>query len=492
MKKTITIINLFFVLTFFGQTKIYETELSKDKKNVVVNASYISHENKLLLKIVNSKKLNVFDSAMLLDEKGEIKELVNDQKFNFFNYSGSDDSFYVSNNIDINNSNYTYFFKGNKISRKERDKSFDINLFDSNRRITLSGEKEDYPALELLDEKFYMNIFDFKKNVNNRVLLEKPDVKRLKGEDKLILENSYLLGENFNNSFRTLMNQGKFEIITKSIFKDKKKSILYRTIYNDLGKIEKEFNYVVEIEKDKFSYFKTNSNRKNQEHTPSKVYRRSNTSSVSKNITFFEIAIQDLDINEFYIDNENRFLYIYGATSNNEKEPHGVYIQKFDIDGTLIWKNYFLIDDKDGFNQIRQLWKSTNINLQEYLDKNLVLSIQGSKNISSSSLYNHFLTVDKNTGKLINQNKIHTEADHTTIRDSYKSFGFYDYIYTTKNVNFSIDGLMAYTLNEKIKSRIDGYGKPKDEMFFDAFMTSNGIWLIETDNETKYSITLYK
>lgn len=492
MKKTITIINLFFFFTFYGQTKIFETELSKDKVKIV-NIQYSHPLNKIIVKSVINNNKHISNELKIIDENAKVVDLVKDDTFASIFFSDSDNVFYTKDIFGYYKpANYRFYVNGEiyKASKKLINKEEDY--FNKDRLLFLSGDKEDDIDLNIEKDNFFLNVFDFKNDLIKKVKINKPDYKRLKGEDKIEL-TAIGFSKDYPSSFNTDYNNEKFEIYTKTTFKNKNKSIIYRSIYNDLGEIEKEIEYNILLDNNKFGYIlPLNSFEKNRDHTNSIIFLGEN----------YEKPIPDLDINAFFIDSNTDF-YVYGIYLNNDSYPGGFYIQKFSSNGKLLWKKmYEVIDKKNLFNNsiqkkehtitlaLLKYWKMTGIALQQYTNENqLVLNLKGPSSFKDRT--NHYFVIDKSNGDLLKKSEIETSTDYNTFV-AYKSFGHAYYNTLAKKINLSDNGLIAYSLNDKIKKHIDSFSKPKDDIYFDAIISSKGIWLIETDDESKYSITLYK
>lgn len=490
MKKTITVINLFFVLTFFGQTKIYETELSKDKTRRV-DCIYSQKQNKIIVNSSINSKSYAFNNSIIIDENANVVNLVDGETFTSLYYSDTDGSYYIKDLLGYYKPANYNFYANNEVSKLTKKITIeDEDYLNKERLIYLTGEKDDV-NVNIEKDNLYFNIFDYKKNNIKKIKIEKPDYKRLKGDDKYNLKGDGYLSKDHPSSISTNYFNDKFEIYTKTIFKDKNKAIIYRTIYNDIGKIEKEIEYNVSIDNFTFgNMLPVNSYSKNRDHTESSIY------VIGIDKYTYRIPIKDLDINDFFIDYTNSDFYVYGIFLNDKDEPSGFYIQKFSFDGTLIWKKMYDVLDDEDFNRqhnanfIVKFWKETGIALQQsFNDSELVLNLKGEA--SGSDRYYNYYVIDKSNGNLIDKNQTKPKVDYDGMRKE-NSYGLTYYYTPNKNINLSDNGYLAYNLNDKIKKHIDSYSKPKDDFYFDAIISSKGIWLIETDNKTKYSITLYK
>jgi hypothetical protein len=496
MKKIITIINLFFVLTFFGQTKIYETELSK-KGTINVQCQYSFDLNKIIVNSVAKNNKHVSNESKIIDENAKVVDLATDETFTSIYFSDTENVYYTKDILGYYKpANYSFYVNGEiyKVSKKINKKELNLNkvekylkteedYFNKDRLLFLTGDKDDDIVLNIEKDNFFLNVFDFKNDKIKKIKLEKPNYKRLKGEDKMRLK-AIGLSKDHPSSFSTNYSNDKFEIYSKTTFVDQDKSIIYRTIYNDLGKIEKDIQYNISLDNYTFGYMKPiNSFDKNRSHTSSNIY------TYTSGKYTYNRPVVDLDINDFFIDSNSDF-YVFGMYIKEESIPGGYYIHKFSSDGNLIWKKTYEIIDENNFNQKRQDWNMTGIALQQYSNQNqLVLNLKGPSSYRDRK--NHYFVIDKNNGDLLKKSEIETSTDYNTF-GAYKSFGHTYFNTFTKKLNLSDDGLLAYSLNDKIKNKIDSYSKPKDDMYFDAIISSKGIWLIETDNDSKYSITLYK
>jgi hypothetical protein len=483
MKKIVTLVTLSFVLTSVGQTKIYETELSKDKIRTV-QCKYSHKLNKIIVNSVSKNKGLIFNNSKLIDENAIAVDLVKDDTFTSIYYSEADNTYYTEDMIGFYKPANYNFYVGDKISKSTRKiVNKELDYFDKDRLLFLTGQKDDDVILNIEKDNFFLNAFDYKNNKIIKSKLDKPDYKRLKGEDKMRLRGIGLSKDN-PSSFSTNYYNNKFEIYSKTTFTDHNSSIIYRTIYNDLGKIEKDIQYDISLDNYTFGYMiPTNSFNKNRSHTSRNIY-----TYTSGKYTYNKQVV-DLDINDFFIDSNSDF-YVYGMYIKEGGMPGGFYIHKFLSDGNLIWKKTYEVLDVNNFNKKKQDWNMTGIALKQFSNENqLVLNVKGPS--SYRDRYNHYFIIDKNNGDLLKKSQIEANTDYNTF-GSLRSFGSTYYNTFTKSINLSDDGLLAYALNDKINKHINGYSKPKNDIYFDAIISAKGIWLIETDNESKYSITLYK
>jgi hypothetical protein len=350
---------------------------------------------------------------------------------------------YDNSSIDLANINYTF-------GSKYYNDKYELEIVNDNGKSKINYEKDD----------LYLNTVNIFSNEKKTFKIEKPDVNRLMNEE-CIKPKEYL------GFASRLIDNEKFEIITKSISKDYKTSILFRTFYNMEGKKLDEKKYAVSLSSEYL------------------IYSANNAARIGPKPTGFvnetPIFLTDLGINDFLVDNVTLDVYIFGLYGfkgrelNDDNSPAGHYIFKFDKDGNQIWKSINKIDDKDDFNKKIHLAR-VDCSLS-FIKNNLCFQ----SGVSYSDKYYHYSILDKGTGNILNKDKI------VYNRDMFYNLETKQY----KNKLFDINGLIAIDSNGKIANYLKN-NSSKNKLFFSTVFSDKGIWLFETDKKEYYKLTFFE
>jgi len=461
---------LFFItllLSFYvnSQTTIVDENLNKQKSFFQYHYSFPT--NTLILNEASEKRSCL--KTFAYNAEGDKDTLQIASKFHYFNIS--------ENGINYNSGflesataspQITYYSKGkyygaDKVKNYSNNHSLFETFFNDQyqfRIIDASGT----PGMDFEKDGIYLEKKDYTMKTTKKISLKKPNMQRLRGKDLLSIKNI---------GFRTnLVDNDSFEIVTKNVSNDEKTSTLYRTIYDLEGTIINDYSYSYTVPTGKLVRCKT----------------RELSMCISTNSrSFVDGPIADLGINEHYIDPLTGDVYIFGLYMDNS--PIGFYIIKFTKEGKKNWEKFYEINDK-GFNDRTQYWENTGIYLHPFMNENtLAVAIEG----NYPDKYNHFFTINNKTGEIQKKANVNSnvETNKGGMSLALKRHSIFGNIKLASKKYCERNTLFAYSINEKVKKHIDGI-KSKKEVFFDTYITSKGLWLLESDNDNYYKVTLFK
>jgi hypothetical protein len=370
---------------------------------------------------------------------------------------------------DINNSYFGSTDEQNRIKNNFRDvfSSFN-NSFNDLYELGFTNQKGKM-NINLEKDDIYLETVEIKTSAKKRVKLVKPNLALLKG-------NSFTESE-YEASFNCRINgNDNFDLITKSLSKDLKTSILYKTTYDFQGKKLRDVSFKLDLE----NYFFVISNN----------YGGPSYGSISGGGPTF-ISLDNLSINNYYEDVVNGDVYVYGIFSDRKSGPKGFYVFKFDKEGNKLWESINNIESKDYFEKIKYNSKMQ-VSLVEY-KKNLLFSVSVDDfNEFSISEFSNSTIVDKATGSISKINFI------TYNKNGYLGGGdfFIRPIYESKDVfknkSFTPDCFVALSIDDEYMKYIKGLTVKGNHLYFDTIFSDQGIWLVETDNKEYYKVTLFK
>lgn len=490
MKKLFLPLAFIAVMGMQAQTKIYETELNEKKP--VVKYNYLPKSNRIIIKEAFEKQLAyaTFNNAIIFDNKSESKQIIDNQpflylftSFNELDYGSLftnsavgalNISFYQDNKVNSfkidskDYSKYSFNFEANKLEMKPR-----IN-FDENFMYVITDQKGKSSGLKIEKDILQLEKFDIEKKTKKSFKIKQIDISKLNSKD---LEVSKQI------SFQSRFYDDSFEIVTKTVKDDFTSSILYRHIYDLNGEFLKEVKYSYNSLKGVFAPISTNS-------------RYENLVNASQSV---DLAVPiELDVNDYLIDSITNDLYVYGLTQDKKSNSYflnsllGFYIIKFNENGDKIWEKYYDIIDVKGFSNKKQKPLTININLKEYLNSNeLVLSIVGLNTYTNH--YNIFHVINKETGTVKMNKQINTDTKSSKGTFTYGGkYSIFENIEFDKTKFCDETTFLVATLNNEINNYIKNISKNKNDIFFNSIISKEGIWLIETDNETYYKVNFFK
>jgi|GEM_PF-4848763 len=469
-----------FLLSSLGlsaQTTILEETLGKGKPKFTYD--YSVQMNKIIISEAFESSMGggIFNKAFMCDENGNKEMIIDGGKFSSLEMSDNGVDFlsiYLAKKLGPRT--VAYYINSKKYDVGEMKNFFGVftsyaHLFTNQYQLKILDVKGK-TDFDFEKDGFYLHKTDFTKKTSKSIPIKKPNLQRLKGENLLKVKNI--------GCYANLIDNNSFELITKSVDKHLTGSTMYRTIYDLEGKIINDYTYRYELPKGGLVRCVTREGKDAISVQPD--------NSITKSTPFGQFGpILDLGINDHFIDPVTKDVYIYGLYV--EEFPAGFYLIRYTNEGEKIWERQYEIADKKGLNNKRQLWSSVSLRINNYMDdKTLSFSIHG---LGGKDSYNHFFLLDKDKGDVEKQvyQDSETVAKGGLLTLAHSSI--YEVTKLAKNRYCDSNTLMAYTLNEKVKKYMDGVVNKK-EISFDGYLTSKGFWLLESDNDNYYKVTLFK
>jgi len=330
-------------------------------------------------------------------------------------------------------------------------------LADKNEESKINFDKEDMFL-------FKINVHTQKKE---KILISEPVINQIIKDDYYDLKKIY---------FKPFFRKDYFELVTKLIGKDCKTSTLHRFQYDYNGKKVNSYTYKISLDN---PFVRTNNGGGNLSYTSFQ-----NSSNV---IVGF---VDQLTINNFYIDELTQDIYVYGLFGEKDKKninsnPKGYYIFKFNQKGDLLWKQSSDINDK----QLNSFSNEGNLYTRLYLNKSNVNFVIYSEKFDEFIFYKQ-LNLEK--GNVIKENKITYKEDKVfTMMSGTRDFLLSFYEINKTKVRFDALALVYYDCNQNFKSYINSINSSKDKIYLNTLVAKEGIWLIETDNKNYYKVTYF-
>ena len=469
----------FCLASFLGkaQVTIVEEIYVKDSKPVGFN--YLKHTHNVVIHkgkkmgglVAASQTNNIYSYSIT----GEKKTIVENEKLYNCSFSPSENTFRM---LDISKSMFKikvkYLINGNSSPLFDFDASnaypkyFKYKNFTDKYELKLTNQKNN-SDINFEKDNLTLKTVDIATRKEKVYKLDKPSIARLIGAN--LVEPRKSIGLNY------ILNEDEsFDLITKSISSDYSKTTLYKTNYSTVdGKIVSDIAFELNLEDKKL------------------VYSNNNGGFIgypaNKSLPFFD---DDLSINNFITDS-NGDVYIYGlygdkiAELNDETNPKGYYVFKFDKMGKIIWKSINKIDEKK-FNDKHYMY-FTETNLSIINDQLCFYAF-----VNENQEYLNYGIIDMNSGKLTKSNNIIFHEFMSRVgfgNDFFKLDYEYKDVKELKNKKFNLPGIIAYDLNTKFSNYVKAV-KIKNETHFLTLFSDIGIWLIETDNDNYYKVSYFK
>jgi len=470
MKKILLSGILMIGLLSFSQTTI--TSGTLDKKKPLVKFDYLPITNRLIVEEAydRNSQNGLFNYALVFDALGKRDSIIKKDNFVELIFSKSEKNYKLFNQNGYFSKPYFKFFNNGKDYTEITDcnncHGTFADFFTDIYQLKLMNQKKNF-NIKIESDILYLEKHNFITNTTKSISIKYPNINRLKSKD-LDIPSRIAFQKN-------IYDDKSFELITKSVSKDNKSMTLYKTKYDLEGKLLSDIAFNILSPKGELVCVYN-------AHTLQNRY-------YSTPILTMNVPAKDLDINDHYVDPVTKDVYIFGISRDNG--PLGFYLFKFDEGGVKIWEKFYDIDNPKGFNQNNQLWNMLTISLYEYMDtKTIAISIDGE--YSYTKRYNHFFIINKDNGNLDLSKTMDSYTD--TGKGGLTSISKYSIFETTKlekNKYCSEKTLLAYTLNDKVKKYIDGITGKKDVMF-DTYISPKGLWLLESDNDDYYKVTLFK
>jgi hypothetical protein len=481
MKKPLFYFVLLSSICINAQTTIVEEKFEKD--NMPLSYDYLPESDKLIIEKGEYKSMStnrMIKSINKFDINGKKEILAENAELMNVVFSSSENTFMVNEYSRLTlGKKFKYVVNGKSTPfidiselKNSNHLAFRDQYFNDKYELGFTDEKSK-KSIDFEKDDLFLEVTDIFTRVKNRYNVEKPDINRLNG-------NAFIKPDKNLGFAAIITNAEAFEIITKSISKDYKTTILYRTNYNMKGKKLDETSFVINLN----NYFLIYSNNGGG---------FIGTTSSGANSYSIPIFVDDLSINNFLQDEKTGEVYIYGLFGekskglNDDNSASGYYIFKFDKTGKKIWETINTIDDKKGFNKKIHLYRL----LSNLTIKDNELYFRTGTDYNKEQIHEFFL--DKNTGTILNKNKISFKEDKIyTLKGDIRYFllSFYQYE-GYKNKVFDFDGLVAIDTNIKVAQYLKNIDS-KNKLYFNTIISNKGIWLIESDNEEYYKVTFFK
>ena len=491
MKRILLSISLISSIYLSAQTLIIDKKFGD--KDIPVNFEYLPISQKFVF--FSGEKITMTGSAFTttasaFDGNGKESKLFENQKLFSCSYSSTENSFM---NIDIEKSIWAYNYKiyVNDIvaelgSEKIKDMNFTFfgynignvavaqsqsgagkidGAFNDFYLLGFSNQKNKY-KVEFEKDDIFLEVIELKTGSRKRFQIEKPDLALLKGDSFAKTDHKVTFTCKLNGN-------DNFDLITKSISQDFQTVIIYKTTYNFEGKKLKMVPLTLKLN-DKF--FVTSYNG----------------GGPSESTSNGSIKLDGLSINNYFEDQKNGDLYVFGIYSNEAPKkiggsihPKGFYVFKFDKEGNKIWESVNNIEGKDFLERIKYA-PGLNVSFAEYKD-NLVFSVS----VNDFTEFTNAALVDKTNGTVLKSSFL--EYNNNTSHEKFSAFinNTYDYK-ELRNKSFSPVAFAAMTLNDDLFTYLKGVPEGDKRLHFSTLFSNQGIWLVETDNKNYYKVLLFK
>ena len=483
MKKVILNILFLSSLCMSAQNTVYETELSKD--NPLIRCNYLPKSNKLIIKGRKGKfsQNDYFNNALSIDSNKQTQKIVDNQEFTIINASLDEKNFSTKSEQVINSNKVSHFNIEGKdyVATIKKDEClpffihysqdfFNIEQvcsFDNTGMYSVVSDKSHFRCIDIEKEDLLLLKYDFIKKGYKSIPFKKPNIDRLKTKDLDVPSRITFQSRFYGNN--------TFEIVTKSLLKNHTSSTLYRTIYGFDGKQIKEYAYTYNSPDGGLTYVGTNSIYENQ-------YNK-------KNNTDAYLHPMDLDVNDYYIDPITEDVYIYGITSI--KAPYQFYLIKFKKDGEKIYEKFYPLNKKEALGGVNENFLRCFISLDEYMsDQKVLISVSSEK--SYNVRYNNSFIINKTDGSIEKQDSyLSNEESSKGTFALPQNHSLFSTVKLNKNKFCSRKTLAPYTLNKQMSNYINSVPTTKKDVYFDVFTSVKGVWLMETDNDNYYKVTLF-
>ncbi|WP_202700717.1 hypothetical protein [Flavobacterium sp. UGB4466] len=327
---------------------------------------------------------------------------------------------------------------------------YDLGLTNQKGKNNINFEKDE----------IYLEVFDLKSKQKNRVKLETPKLDLLKGNS---LIESTKKGVTFSCKLKA---NDTFDMVTKSISKERNENIIYKTTYDIQGKKIKDVTMKLNL-KDNFFIL---------------------SSCGAGYVDNFAWDVQA--VNNYYEDSKNGDIYVYGIYNSEKSRIHkgfdavGFYIFKFDKDGNKIWESINPIKDENFEGLCCGL--NFNLNLFEYNGK---LLFTNSADVFME--FSNYAVVEKSSGNVLKMNNVIYNRTTSYLRRRAFVNNSYDKV-DIKNKAFSPVSFVAMDLSPAMNNYLKTIPSKGNAVYFETIFSDQGIWLIETDNEEYYKVLLFK
>lgn len=481
MKKPLFYFVLFSSIYMNAQTTIVEEKF--EKENMPLSYDYLPISNKIVIeKGPKFRKINTISSYDINGKKEILADNVDGMDPH---YSTTENAIYISKySASVFGGSFKYIVDKKetplaKISQIKNDfnEEFGDFFFNDKYELGFSNEKNKR-YIDLNKDMLFLEVTDIFTRNFKKIKLEKPK-----------MANS--VGDSYFPGFKAIIkSKDSFEIISRSISKDFKSITKHITTYNIEGNKLNEVDFNIAL-KDYYLFSSTNG-------AGFEMKKLNIGNAAMYELEVMQIFWRYFDYNQIYQDNITGDIYFSGLFVNSPKDvskenvPLGYYIFKFDKFGKKLWESINKIDDKEDFNtkNFQEAVKSgaAKSNL-EFYDNKLCFST----GTDVRKQYLHYFYLDKDNGKILNNNKItftNSKAGSTFANIRYFILSFNEYKGLDNKV-FDFDGLIAIDSNKKVADYLKNINN-KNKLYFNTIFSKDGIWLIESDNEEYYKVTFFK
>jgi hypothetical protein len=473
MKKTILL--LLLLTTYISHSQKLILDEKYEKNNFPVGFNFLPKSNKLIINKGQNYSVSTTDNINSIyeyDSEGNKKTIL--ENVNLMNPTYSTKNTFRASEYSKLRCNYQFkYYQENKVSPlflRKTFKSFSDHQivgenFNDKYFIYLSNE-EGKDKLNLLKNEVYVEIYEIFTDKKKRIKIDNFNKERLLKSDNI------KYNEELGFSLKITDNE-HFEIITKSISKDYKSTVLYRTIYNFDGKLIKDIAFQINIKDDYLIY-------SNSDATYTRLAGREN------NLLEF---CNDLAINNFIVDKDDN-VFIYGLTGkkgkevNDYNETSGFYIIKYDKDGNKIWE--YVKNNIDDPKLLNDKFPLTRLNTALSINGNNVIFTVGTDHVNE---FFHYAVVNMNDGKLFKYGKVVFKEKSITMAKYYSFIPEFYKLPSNNKIITNKNGLIVADYDVSIQNFIK---KLNDNVNIEVLFSVDGTWLIESDNETYYKVYYFK
>jgi hypothetical protein len=479
MKRIVFSFCLLSSLFITAQTTIVEEKYEKD--NYPIEHFILSKSNQFVIskgdKMGGLVRANEINSMFTYDCDGTKKILFDNKKIIQTIFSVDNQALLVTDiSSGVFNSKSKYLMADKYIELSKSDIKDMRNFYTGNWFFTSKNEfylknKKDESNIDLEKDDIILFVKDISTRKKVSYKVDKPNLEKLVGPN-FVKPKENLGFEFIVNSDETL------DLVTKSILKDYANTVFYKTRLSIDGKKINELAYDLKIPNHVFLYSRNNGGKL--------VLGGTNDKFIHFN--------DDLSINNYVADLETGDIYIYGLYGdelgklNDQANPKGFYVFKYDKFGKKIWESINKIDDSD-FNKDHTM-TTVFVDLVQ-LNNNLCFSIR----INSLKDFFNYSIIDIASGNIVKAENLVFNETFAHINDTknnmYNINSSFKNLKELKNKKFDFNSIVAFNSNAKFAEYIKNVSSKNDLNFYSSF-SIRGIWLYESDDKEYYKVTLFK
>jgi hypothetical protein len=476
MKKFLLPLAFVAVMGMQAQTTIVDEKFEKDNQPLGYN--FLPKNNKLVIQKGNVPKMVVYKKIQSLNEytsNSEKQILLDNAEVMRCNFSETENGFNVQSISSMESGSKVKFYLDGKSSESYDSSKANKFKFSDNFGFYLSN-KNGSIADKLDDKNISLIRIDTRTLKETNISIELPNLNRLQGENlvKHVVGKLSVSLKTYGIAYQlNILDNEHFEIVTKGIDKDFKSMTLYRTIYNNEGKMVEDIKYEIDL---KGMYL---------------ILSNTGGGSFSVDNTGLYSFLDYLSINNYIVDQETKDIFVYGLFGKEGiSNQSGYYIFKFSEKGEKLFESINYIKDKE-FEA--KSFKANIFNEPIIIGNKLLYTVGHTKKIYTISTLHYFnlnySILDIETGKQLSSKSI-----ECSLSRSDGNRNFIDALNTSKELkNKAVDknAYALYDYNPAIKKYINSVTN-KEKVSFKCEISKEGIWLIESDNEEYYKVTYFE